>query len=561
MRRTATLLLGFVLAGCRSGPPSGFAELVDDGQYGRARALLADNMTARTRDRDYLLDRMCLGVVELADGRPAAAEPVLTEVFDVLRTQGINDDRTVRAAVFGERGVIYWKGEPFEQALAFHYIAVQKAMQSEWDNARAAANASLFLLQDFGDNERGGRKTTEDIAEEAYRRGGEAGYEDYLDHGYTPRETDFALGYFMAGVANLALARVDPDRRNEASDHFRRAVQLRPPLEPLAQDLLENRTNTVLIVDFGRGPEKVRYGPDGALARFEPHVASDDRPLEVTLEGAGRGTFGWACDVNAMAADHMWNNFEDVRRAKSAIGDALLISGAVVAASSDSDTGNIIGLSLLLGGLVAKLSARADVRHCEIMPQRIYVAAINVPAPGARLTLTVPGPGGITLSLPEIDPPTGREPLAVHYIRLPCRQDTPAWASGQLAYANDATNQRVPGDDMPFILGGTCVRTPDPETMRRYHESGCLRDMTAGDLRNVYHAERITIEPLDPAPGDTHRSDLHIFEGGNVLYTPRKCSTGYARLFCVPHAPYRPRSREAASLARSSSERPPENEP
>jgi hypothetical protein len=37
--------------------------------------------------------------------------------------------------------------------------------------------------------------------------------------------------------------------------------------------------------------------------------------------------FSQACDVNEMAMDHMWQSFEDARRAKSYIGTALLAAG------------------------------------------------------------------------------------------------------------------------------------------------------------------------------------------------------------------------------------------
>ena len=38
-----------------------------------------------------------------------------------------------------------------------------------------------------------------------------------------------------------------------------------------------------------------------------------------------------ACEVSAMAADYRWNNLEDIRRAKSVIGNALLYGGAATA--------------------------------------------------------------------------------------------------------------------------------------------------------------------------------------------------------------------------------------
>jgi len=311
---------------------------VERGDYASARTKLEGNLgQGDSREREYVLDNLRLGMVNLAAGTPAAAEPPLFQTFMTLRRQGINDDQTVAASFLGEGGTIFWKGEPFEQALAFTYTAINYAELGQWDNARAASQASLFQLKNFGDSERGENKgkpkSKEEIAAEAARReqqrSGE--YEKYVDHGYTPTKTNFALGYLLAALANQALSPSDPDRRAEAQDNFREAFTLLPHLREVADKATGGRCNAVLVVDYGRGPEKVRYGPDGALSRFAPRTPSDGRRLSVQVGESPTELFPWACDVNAMAQDHMWNSFEDVRRAKSIIGDVLVTGGLITA--------------------------------------------------------------------------------------------------------------------------------------------------------------------------------------------------------------------------------------
>jgi hypothetical protein len=544
--------------------------MVDRGEYGRAAARVAEGLTGDRGDREYLLERMRLGWALLADGRPAAAEPVMSRVFEVLRTQGINDDRTAAAAVFGEGGVIYWKGEPFEQALMFHAIAMQKGLLGEWDNARAAAQASLFLLKDFGENERGGRRTKEEIGEEAIRRaereGDESAFEEYLDKGYTPVKTDFALGYFMGGVANLAmyLDGGDPARRDEAGDYFREAFTLVPGVRAVADELMSGRANTVFVVDYGPGPEKVRYGPDDSLARFEPRLASDARALvmevfggeaqagqPVALHGeiqAGRPVARSAlvCDVNEMARDHMWNNLEDVRAAKSAIGEAMILGGAVALGSArrKDDTQQIVGLSLIGAGLLSKLTAGADTRHLEVLPQRVYVAAARIDE--AETTVTVAVAGGARTALPGLGPPGPGEGLRLHYVRMPRSEALLSWAGeGRVRYANDACECAVAGDDLPYILGGRCVRRPSLDVLRRYQAAGRLVDFSVHDLENLYLAEGIRLR-------DDPRAEVgarHVLEGGDSLAAPVAGSTGFVRVFCREHPAWRPRSRECAEAA------------
>ncbi len=434
---TSSLLLLAIIAAvpaCSSYVPDmALRNAVERGDYTTARAGLESNLAKPDgREREYVLDNMRLGMVNLAAGTPAAAEPPFFETFMTLRRQGINDDQTVAASFLGEGGTIFWKGEPFEQALAFTYTSINYAELGQWDNARAAADASLFQLKNFGDADgKDRKKSKEEIAAEAARREqvrpGE--YDRYIDHGYTPTKTNFAFGYAMAGLSNYALGRSDPDRLSEAQDDFREAFTLNPPLREVADRIGSGTANAVLIVDYGRGPEKVRYGPDGSLSRFVPRTASDGRRLVVQVNGAAPESFPWACDVNAMAQDHMWNSFEDVRKAKSIIGDVLVTGGLITATtglgrntSAERTAQGLAGLGIALAGMALKATAGADLRFCEILPQRTYIAPIFIPAQGTRITISVEGDAASGVSIADLAPPPPTDPIRLRYIRIPAAQ-------------------------------------------------------------------------------------------------------------------------------------------
>lgn len=529
------------LAGCSSGRVNQRIEAAAyAGRYGDARVALQKDLGDDASDRAYILNRLRLLILTLADGQPDAAEIVANQTYDLLRTQGLNADRTVSASIINER-VKIWKGEPFEQALAYAYIAMQKGERGDWGNSRGAALSSLFLLKDFGENERGEKMTAEDLARRAAQADAKGKNGDaVIDRGYSPTQTNFALGYLLAGTANLALGRGD-----EASDHFLNAERIDANLAPVAAALRSGRFNTLLVVDYGRGPEKRAYGPDNALVGFFPTDASDQRALRTLIDGAeDPDNVAPAADINAMAGDLSWNNLEDVRTAKSLLGNALLIGGVAVAAAdqgrNESDEARknraLIGAGVaILGGLL-KASASADVRHCEFLPQRVYVVPVNIPGPGATLTVEVEGDASSRLVLPNLSPPSGGQRVQLRYLRL-----TPAgaaWQSaGRLVYANDALAVRVPGDDLPYIFGGRCVRTPTSATMRRYHDAGNLTDLTASDLENIYREEGITFTVED----QRGESAAHILEGGTSLVCPLPGTAGYQRLFGQEHPPYRPR--------------------
>lgn len=538
----ACVALAAASAGCTNGDPDfDIRADVARGNYSRAESKLRDYVGDNdSRPLEYILDRSRLGIVTLADGRPDAAEPWLAESFATLRRQGLNENRQVGAAVLGESGQLFWKGEPFEQALTLHYTALCYAMLNQWDNARAAASASLFQLRSYAQGDQSLSKA--DLAQRAATQ-----EETWLDKGYANVKTDFALGYFVAGLANFALGRSDPDRANEARDFFREAFTLRPDLRPVAEAIVDGRANLVVFVDTGIGPSKQRYGDDGVLTRFAGGNGTTSS-LSIRVDNEPPTNASLACDVQTMATDHRWNSLEDVRKFKSLVGTGLIAGGVIVAGTSDNRSSEgrrnaqlAAGLGMVLAGLALKATSQADIRHSEVLPASILVGAITT-TDVATLSIHAPG---LDMVLPGVRGPSAAEPLRVVYVRVPS-QPAPAWASsGRVLYATDSLHERVPGDDLPYILGGRCCRTPTADTLRLYQASGNLTNLSLVDLQNLYTDEGITWRAGDEIDGPKR----HILEGGSSLVAPIAGSTGFARLVGQEHAEYRPRSPRVKELA------------
>ncbi len=366
--------------------------------------------------------------------------------------------------------------------------------------------------------------------------------DDYLDQGYVAAKTDFALGHLVHGIASKALGRTD-----EASDHFHEAAQIDIQLKGLVEVLKSDHYNTVLIVGAGLGPRKLAYGPDNAMVRFVPTPGSEStaNTLAYRVNGSDTQTVPLVCDVNRMAMDHMWNNLEDVRLAKSVIGRQVMEVGAQMARSGDMYSA-MIGLGVQAAGAAIRAGAAADTRYCEAMPQRIYLVPLHVTVPDTTVELGVRGFAGSRLVLPALAPPPHGVPLAVHYVRLPHAQHAPAWATGtHVLYGNDKCDSRVEGDDLPFILGGRCVRRPTEEVLAHYRRAGNLADMSLTELEDLYRAEGIRLTLQE----EEDRAGLHILEGGNSMETPVVGSAGYKRLFFQEHSPHVPRSPVVQELA------------
>ena len=430
----ALIFLLIVLSGCKSDyrpTPHGMMRV---GDFAGARDLVESQVEDDMEDRRYMLDRMRAGVLNLDAGDSRRSEKWFAEVYDVLRTQGLNEDKTVRSVVLTE-GVKVWKGEPFEQAMALVYYGFVQASQGSWDNARAAAGNALFYLRDFegegedaSENAQPRRIDTEEIARraaayEAKQRGEEPEYkdgDDYLDHGYIAEENNFTLAYLLHAIASQQLGRED-----EASDYFNRVVKLSPAHRPLVKQLRAGDYNTIVVVADGLGPRKIATGPGKALSRFQP-IDTTQTSARVSIVGQEPIDLPAITNVNAMALDHRWNNLEDVRIAKNVLGNVLVAGGLVIAAEGIEDESleaAAIGAGIAGLGLLFKRTAKANTDYCDVFPQRLFVAAMNVTEPATTVSIDLPGvwpPGGATLR--NLDPPLTNQ-AAFHYLRVPTDRD------------------------------------------------------------------------------------------------------------------------------------------
>ncbi len=531
MLRLASILSFVVLSACASHTPHRRYDAVMAYyryDFTTAREMLRGDAELKS-DEQTVLNNLRLGVAALADGDAAEAERALLRVFELLSTAGLNEDRTT-AAVWLHEGVRIWKGEPFEQALAYHQIATLYATMGDWENMRAAAANSLFRLTDFGRDHQDEELSQEELA----RR--EAKDPGYLDRGYTAIDTNFALGFLMEAIGS------DLSGLSGSDPQFDAALEINPDLEPIVNRLRERAYDTLLIIEYGKGPTKVAYGPDRALSRWEPQERGGGRLI--IEEGGDEHRVAAVADVNEMAADHRWNNLEDVREAKSAIGHILMGGGLVAVgagAAHDSEETVLAGIGAILGGALLRSGAAADVRYLEFAPAQVFVAPLRLEQTATvHLRMTS---SNTEIVLPDVEPGTSDAPRVI-YLRLHgFDSPQPAWLTAtDLIYGNATTGVR-PGD-YPWILGGGDVSPPTRETLEQYQEGGHLADFTVYDLEEMYRQEGILI-----GSGMENRPDVgknpsfrHVLLGGTGLFTPQPWSMGYKRLMYSTHPPYEPAS-------------------
>lgn len=463
---------------------------------------------------------MAIAVVGVATGQSATNQnPSLEQVETLLTEQA--------ATITSIRSDIVFESEGQGLGTAMVGTLQARSARDTWD-------WRLDLATDVVD----GSQTAE---EESLAQGTEQKKDDYLSTAYVPAKSNFVLGYLLGGVASKALGRND-----EAKDRFDEALRFNPRLKGLVETLQSDTYNLLLVVGYGKGPAKIAYGPDNALAMFVPSQEFlSTRDVLICRYDTERVTAPVVCDVNVMAQDHMWNNLEDVRLAKSIIGTLITSTGASMAASGQ-DNSAYIGLAVMVIGLAVKASAHADTRYCEAMPQRFYVVPLNLTAPDTTIQLQVAGRPDSKMVLMGLGPPE-KPKIMLRYVFLMPGPQTAGWAaSEEIHYANDSYSGHVGGDDLPYILGGHCVCHPTEEVLARYQAAGHLQGMTLSQLEDLYRAEKIKLSLLEEEGG---RAGLHILEGGISLECPIAGSAGFKRLFCQEHPPYEPKSQLVKDLA------------
>jgi hypothetical protein len=519
----AVLLTAVAGAGCRSGSGDrAISEAMAAGEFGAARSVALVSATNDLSDRRFLLDRQQVLWTALAEGDLALAADAADYTYDQLRSQGVNAGREFAQFLVGDRTARVWKGEPFEQAAAFYAVAACDGLHGDWGNVRASALSAAFQLRDLGSVVEGERS-----ADPVQERVTLAEHVADTDEGIPLVASDFPPAYALAALAERRLG-----LEQDLAESVRLLKAVNPAYAPVADRIASGAYNTCLLIDFGRGPEKIQTGPDGAVAGYAARVPSTDAHLAVRVGDGPVERFPSLVDYNALAFDLKWNNFEDVRLAKSSIGSAMVAGGAFTALATDNSTAQLIGAGVALTGLLFKSTAGADTRHCVTLPQRTYMALLDLPAGGAPVQVQVDGFPGSAVSLPHL-PSDGPGGLRLWYLRLP--EFSPAWASGQdVRYANDATGPLPTGPTLPYVLGGRCLRTPSETLLDEYRAAGLPDWVQLADLLAVYREEQIAVVGFERGIPN----DRHVADGGRALYAAAAGSAGFLRLYCQEHPPF-----------------------
>ncbi len=314
-------------------------------------------MIAEGPAKDKVLWQYRTAAAAMRQGKFDVAKPLLD---DALLTLGgvFGKDAEARKSrsLFQSESRKTFIGEPYERSMAYFYRGVLYWRDGELDNARAC-----FRSAEFEDS---------DAESKAYK--GDWVLPDYLDGFATAK---------LAGDGKEAFERAKKNSKN---------INL-PDYNPKA--------NVLFVVEFGPGP--VKYATGQYREELRLRARSSSIVAARIKSGAVNLPVAPCDDVNFQATtrggrvmDHILANKAVFKKTTDAVGDAAILSGAILAGAGNRqhNAADEVGLGLLLAGLASKLASaattpEADTRTWDNLPQFITYAMMSLPAGTHEVTV------------------------------------------------------------------------------------------------------------------------------------------------------------------------------
>lgn len=253
-------------------------------------------------------------------------------------------------------------GEPYERVMAYYLRAILYWRDGEPDNARACFRSAQLIDSD-------------------------AENKSYA--------CDYVLLDYLDGYASAKLAADGSDAMQRAE---KAARQWKPPG-------FSTNANVLVFVDYGSGPEKFATGSYGEQLRFR-HRPSAARNAAVKIQSATGKAVPYddlmfqATTRGGRVMDHVLANKAVFKKTTDALGDAAIITGAVLASRRDTE---VAGLATMGAGLISKIissaaNPAADTRAWDNLPQFVSFTAFELPPGPQTLTVDFLDEGGRAIS-------------------------------------------------------------------------------------------------------------------------------------------------------------------
>ncbi len=376
------------------------------GRYEDAQRQFAD-LTQSTHGSVilYLNERaMC----SLALDNPAEAERHLRQVDALLNTYTSVEREKRAASVFGAEAEKVYRGDPYEQAMAYLLLALILLDKGDYDNALAACKSGILADSDATEN-----LFDSDVAllhaleakccllrgdQEAFRTRRDAAVKsvqltsEQVRDDFSKRLDLMALLRMSRGERKkLGETRSDNEIRAEIDRLSARLDQQVEAIDgaKLLGPLYTGDYNTLILVPCGRSVKKARTGADAEMVIFVEDRTAAELP-DVYLDGQpldSKQRLATDVDVDFQAMTRGGRRMDAILRGKAAsrattrgVGQTLTQAG--------SNVGGIGGLGVALIGAAVQgtagaMTPEADTRCWQTLPASFQIYALKL-APGSH---------------------------------------------------------------------------------------------------------------------------------------------------------------------------------
>lgn len=396
-----TALAGAMTVGCATHADSlaQIRQAYYAGQLDRARSLIDRQLRREGPDSDVL--RLERAMVELAAGQPKQAEQTLRQVRDRFEYLEQKSAAEAAAAVVSDDQALAYAGEDYEKVLIRAFLALANLMADGGD----ALAYSLQVTEKQNQIILGGTDPSGHNPKLAYRRVAFGAYlhgvlmeASHLHYDDAARAWAKVLSWqpqFPYGPDDLQRARYG---RHSAPGNGVVYVFALVGRGPYKQEALEEPSRAALLIAdrILSYTGKHTLPPTVAPVKVPQVVLWPNRirRVLVSVDGHGAGQTETVTDVGRLAVQQYAAIYDQVvaRAVVRRIVKKALIYGAKEALNVDRHS--VASVLLDMGGVVWEATESADTRCWGLLPDKIQVVRLELPAGHHRIGLQAAGEAG-----------------------------------------------------------------------------------------------------------------------------------------------------------------------
>lgn len=241
------------------------------------------------------------------------------------------------ASLISSEAIRIYKGEPFEKSMASMYLGIVYFNEADYENARAAFTKAMFAMQIKGEDS----------------------------------QADFTAPFVLLAKTYLKLG--DEENARVVLQRLEKGTGTKLEIETL------KKISTIVFVELGRGPKKVRTGPGDSLIAWQ-RQSSGTYGASFRIDGKSVQDLMLKDDLKYQAESVDRGGKATIQGTKGVLREASTITAIIAANEAANRKNETAGWVALGAGLFALANqSQADIRQWELLPDRLQLILTQEP--------------------------------------------------------------------------------------------------------------------------------------------------------------------------------------